>query len=231
MSSGTRTVRGRRPSYRLFPGTVRCPSSGRVINNRFWHLPKPDEAQRSADWTCHSFHEANEYVSSAGSFRDFDRCKTSLSVDLYTLRVRYTFAYGKNHVAHDNQNGTPPMNMHATMSACATPISVQTPSPLHTDKPGWPKETLAVLHSRMYTSKQSILHSLFPSRLRSHSMPTPVHSLRDPLAWATWSAARFSSALAVVLSMSRATRAVALAAAARFSTEDADEEDDMLGEA
>ena len=62
-------------------------------------------------------------------------------------------------------------------------------------------------HSRIYRSRHSIRHSLRPSRLRSHSMPSPVHST---LVWAIFSVAAVASAPAVVLSMS-ATTAVTVA--------------------
>ena len=58
-------------------------------------------------------------------------------------------------------------------------------------------------------SRQSIRHSLLPSRLRSHSIPRPVHSARS---CDTCSAAMLARAVAVELSISAAMVAVALVA-------------------
>ena len=51
-------------------------------------------------------------------------------------------------------------------------------------------------HSRTTTSRQSTLHSRFPNKLLSHSIPSPVHS---DLLFASSSAAALASAVAVEL--------------------------------
>lgn len=62
--------------------------------------------------------------------------------------------------------------------------------------------------SRMLRSKQSIRHSLRPSKLRSHSSPSPVHST---LVCARWFLAVATNAPAVAFSISKTTAdAVAL---------------------
>lgn len=56
-------------------------------------------------------------------------------------------------------------------------------------------------YNRMYKSMHSILHSLRPSQLRSHSTPSPVHS---SFLFASSSAAALARALAVVFNISTA---------------------------